>query len=100
MRNKNHHWGRSVDQVLKDKLKDKSFREAYVRARAELELAHAMRTIMAQRKISIRALARRMNSSVSQVQRLMDDRIKSFNVDTLVRFAAATGRKLHIEFSH
>ena len=96
---RNAYIGRSVDNVLHEKLKDKGFREAYLKTRAELDLAREMKSVLVRKKIGLRALARRMRTSISQVQRLTDDQIKSFNVDTLVRFAVATGTKLQIGFS-
>lgn len=99
MEKRNPYIGRSVDKVLHEKMKNEDFRESYLKTRAELDLAREMKSILARKKIGLRALARRMHTSVSQAQRLTDDRVKSFNLDTLVRFAVATGTKLQIGFN-
>lgn len=96
---RNPYIGRTVGKVLHEKLKNKEFQKAYLKTRAELDLAREMKLILMRKKIGLRALARRMRTSISQAQRLTDEHIKSFNVDTLVRFAVATGTKLQIGFS-
>lgn len=98
MKKRNPYIGRTVDKALHEQMKDADFRKAYLETRAELDLVREIKSIMVRKKIGLRALARLMRTSISQVQRLTDEQIKSFNVDTLVRFAVATGTKLQIGF--
>lgn len=54
-----------------------------------------VRRILKHKKMSLRALAKKMDSSVSQVQRLIQD--DNVSLDTLARFAAATGSNVSVQ---
>lgn len=89
------HAGSDFKDFLNDKRGDPSFNREFVKARLNLSLGAMIRRIMKHKKLSIRALAKKMKSSVSQVQRLLND--ENVNIETLTKFAAATGKKLSID---
>lgn len=91
----NPHVGSDFKDYLDEKLKNPSFRKAFERARLNLAISAMVRRIMKHKNLSVRALAKRMKSSISQVQRLLDD--ENVSLDTLNKFAEATGKKLSIE---
>lgn len=94
MSKKNPHQGSNFSDFLKAELKDSAFRREFEKATAEIKIGQMVRRIVKQKKISIRQLAKRMRTSVSQVQRLMDD--ANVSIDALARFAAAMGKRLLI----
>lgn len=91
----NPHRGSRFSDFLKEELRDREFAREFQKATAEIMIGQMVRRIVKQKRLSIRQLARRMRSSVSQVQRLMSD--ANVSVDALARFAAATGKKLSIQ---
>lgn len=95
MSKKNPHKGSSFSDFLKEELKDPAFRREFEKAVAEIRIGQMVRRIVKQKKLSIRGLAKRMQTSISQVQRLMND--ANVSVEALARFAAATGKKLSID---
>src|SRR5687768_12297750 len=90
-RKKNSRIGSDVMEDLKERLKSKSFKEKFEKQRLKVAVGQMVRRIAKEKKLSIRDLASRMDSSVSQVQRLFED--KNVSVSTLTKFAAATGKK-------
>ena len=94
MRKKNPHKESSFSHFLKRELKDPAFRREFEKASAEIKIWQMVRRIVKQKKLSIRQLAERMQTSVSQVQRLMSD--ANVSLESLARFAAAIGKKLSI----
>jgi len=91
----NPHRGSSFNDHLREELKDPEFRREFEKARAEIVIGQMVRRIVKQKRLTIRQLAKRMKSSVSQVQRLMSD--ANVSIDALAKFAAATGKKLSIQ---
>lgn len=91
----NPHRGSSFSNFLKEELKDPEFAREFQKVTAEIMIGQMVRRIVKQKRLSIRQLAKRMRSSVSQVQRLMSD--ANVSIDALARFAAATGKKLSIQ---
>lgn len=91
----NPHRGSSFSDFLKEELKDPEFSREFQKVTAEIMIGQMVRRIVKQKRLSIRQLAKRMRSSVSQVQRLMSD--ANVSIDALARFAAATGKKLTIQ---
>lgn len=91
----NPHRGSSFSDFLKEELKDPEFAREFQKVTAEIMIGQMVRRIVKQKRLSIRQLAKRMRSSVSQVQRLMSD--ANVSIDALARFAAATGKKLSIQ---
>lgn len=96
MPKKNKYVGRSLDDVLKVKLKDDSFRRKFEKARLEISVGQMVRRIMKHRKLTVRQLATKAGISKEQVQRLKAD--KNVSLDTLAKVAAATDKKVVIDF--
>lgn len=59
-------------------------------------IAHELAQLMAKEKLSKAALARRMGTSRSQVDRLLDPANESVTLVTLAKAAAAVGQRLRI----
>jgi len=95
MKKHNPHRGSSFSEFLKEELKDPEFRREFERATAEILIGQTVRRIAKEKRLSVRELARRMKTSISQVLRLMND--ANVSIEALARFAAATGKRLSIE---
>jgi len=89
------HVGSDFQDFLQEKLKSPSFRRGFEKARLNIVVGSMVRRILKHKKMSLRALAKKMDSSVSQVQRLIQD--DNVSLDTLARFAAATGSKVSVQ---
>ena len=95
MRKTNPHRGASFGDFLAGELKDRDFKREFEKVTTELLVGQEVRRIAKEKHLSIRELAKRMRTSLSQVQRLMND--ANVSIDALARFAAATGKRLSIE---
>ena len=93
---KNKHYGSKLSDLIRGELKDANFRRAYEKARLDLEVGEMVRHITKQKKLSIRQLAKKMNTDASLVRRLMEN--KNVTLSTLAKFSAATGKKIQIYF--
>jgi len=93
---KNEHVGSDVMEDLKKRLKDEKFKTKFEKQRLKVSIGQMVKRIAKEKKLSIRQLAEKMHSSVSQIQRLIEDR--NVSLETLVKFANATGKKLEIKF--
>ena len=92
----NLYLGSRFENHLKEKFKNPEFKIAFDQARLKRKLSQKTRTLMKLRKMSIRKLAQKMDTNISQVQRLINE--ENVSIDTLVRFATAIGKKLVIEY--
>lgn len=93
---KNPHVGSDVLKDLQKKLKKPEFRKEYEAARLHLAVGQAARKIAEKKSLSVRLLAKKMQASPAQVERLFQD--KNVTLDTLAKFAVATGKSVHIDF--
>lgn len=92
---KNPHLGSSFDDFLKDEgLHD----EAHVHAIKRV-LAWQIEQAMTEQSLSKTEMAKRMNTSRAQLDRLLDPQNDKVQLDTLQRAASALGRKLHVELA-
>lgn len=92
----NPHFGSSLD----DFLRDEGILEDVNEAAAREVIAWQIRTKMESEHISKAELARRMETSRSQVDRILAGNDPGIRLDTLERAAAAVGCALHIELTH
>lgn len=92
----NPHIGSDVLADMDKKLKDPEFKREYEKARLQLAIGSMVRRISQQKKLSIRALAKKMHASPAQIERLFAD--KNVSLDTLAKFAAATGKTVSVKF--
>lgn len=86
----NQHEGSDFQDFLKDQMEDSGFRQKYEKVKVSLAIGRTVRKVLEQDELSLRQLAKKMGSSLSQVQRLLNDENISF--ETFVKFLAATNR--------
>jgi DNA-binding Xre family transcriptional regulator len=85
--------GSSFDDFLKE---EGTYEEVTARAIKRV-LVRQLDALMKREEISKTELAARMDTSRSQLDRLLDPDNESITLDTLVRAARAVGRKLQME---
>jgi antitoxin HicB len=95
MKRKNRHIGSDFDDFLREEglLADA---EAVAIKRV---LAHQLAAMMVEQHISKAEMARRMKTSRSALDRLLDPRNASVTLQTLERAAQALGKRLRVEFA-
>lgn len=89
----NAHIGSSFDDFLQE---EGLYEEATARAIKQV-LAWQIEQAMAELGLTKSAMARRMNTSRSQLDRLLDPTNVTVQLVTLQRAAAVVGRQLHVE---
>jgi len=85
--------GSSFDDFLKE---DNIYEEVTARAIKSV-IARQLEVLMAHEHLTKSALAKRMNTSRAQLDRLLDPENASVTLETLVRAANAVGRNLRME---
>lgn len=91
--NSNAHIGSSFDDFLEEQ---GTLEETHVVA-VKRVLAWQIQEAMAQQGLTKQAMASRMQTSRSQLDRLLNADHGGVQIDTLIRAAEAVGRKLRIE---
>ncbi len=94
MPRKNKHRGSSFDRFLKDQ----GMYEDVQAAAVKRAIAEAISEGMLRAGLSKLALAKRMRTSRSQLDRVLDPACTAVQLDSVVRAAAATGQELRISF--
>ena len=82
-----------------DFLREQGLLEEVEALAAKRLIAHELGQIMAKEKLSKVALAKRMGTSRSQVDRLLDPDNESVTLATLAKAAAAVGQRLRVSLS-
>jgi antitoxin HicB len=90
----NKHRGSSLDALLRE---DLVFDEVQVSA-IKRALAEAVEEGMASAGLSKMEMARRMRTSRSQLERVLDPACTTVQLDTLIKAAGAVGRELAFTF--
>ena len=90
---KNRHIGPRFDEWLKEE----GIHEEVKNASIKRVLAWQLEQAMLEQKLTKSEMARRMETSRAQLDRLLDPTTDSVTLDTLTRAAAVVGRKLRIE---
>ena len=90
---KNPHLGSSLDAVL---AADGTLEDVTARAIKRV-IARQISALMKDQGVTKISLANKMQTSRSQLDRLLDPENDSVTLDTLVRAAHAVGRRLHLE---
>lgn len=90
---KNKHRGESFDSFLKQQ---GVLEEVHTEATKRV-LAWQIQTAMDEQRISKSEMARRMKTSRTQLQRLLDPANDKLQIDTIEKAAAILGRKLILE---
>jgi hypothetical protein len=88
-----------VGSSFEDFLKEEGIYEEVTAATVKRVLAWQIDQIRRAEGLSKSALAQRMNTSRSQVERLLDPSNTQVQLDTLQRAAAALGRRLVVELA-
>jgi DNA-binding XRE family transcriptional regulator len=83
---------------LKEKLKDKEFKEGYEEEKLALELAQKISQLRKQQNLTQAELAERMGTSQQAVSRIESGTYEGFSIKTLEKVAAATHTRLAIDF--
>jgi DNA-binding XRE family transcriptional regulator len=83
-------------EMLAEQMKDPAFATAYAEADAEYSLLEEMLKARASAGLTQEALAEKLGTTQSAIARLEAGRV-SPTVETLRRYAAATGRRLKVE---
>ena len=82
-----------------DFLREEGLLEEVEASAAKRLIAHELGQIMAREKLSKAALAKRMGTSRSEVDRLLDPDNESVTLATLAKAAAAVGQRLTVSLS-
>ncbi len=87
-------------KVLVEKLKDKKYRDSYVRATISHGIAHQVRVNRELRKLSQKALAEKCGSRTTQVaiSRLEDPSNEGFTLNTILKVASALDVAVLVRF--
>ncbi|WP_428356574.1 helix-turn-helix domain-containing protein [Methyloprofundus sp.] len=89
------HTGSNFDDFLEE---EGILEEVSVKAHKRL-LVLQLADIMQENNISKTSLAKKLQTSRSQLDRILDPNNSSITLDVLERVAYAVGKKLHIEFA-
>lgn len=90
----------SWDELLAKTLESSNARAAYDEIRLRQRLAKVIRKEMDERSISIREMAKKLDTSVSQIQRLLNEDIGgSLTLLTVVKAANALGLHLTLDLA-
>jgi antitoxin HicB len=92
-KSKNPHRGSRVDEWLKE---EGIFEEVTAKAIKEV-IAWQLAEVMKAQSITKTEMARRMNTSRFQLDRVLDPENAGVSLDTLSRAAAAIGRRVRLE---
>ena len=90
---RNKHRGSSLDEFLADEGVIEEFQARAIKEVVAWQLAQAMR----ERKLSKNQLAKRMRTSRTQIDRVLDPDMGNVTIETLQRAAALVGRRVQIE---
>ena len=89
----NRHFGSTFDSFLQEE----GILEAVTARALKRVIARQLGALMKDQGLSKTSLAEKMQTSRSQLDRLLDPENESVTLDTLVRAAHAVGRRLHLE---
>lgn len=93
IRKRNRHAGSSLDSLLEE---DGILGEVEAVAIKRV-IAWQLSNTMKQKKISKKAMAERMHTSRSQLDRLLDPENSAVNLSTIARAAKVIGKKIRVE---
>ena len=93
MKNKNQHIGSAFDEFLQEEgILEESHKIATKRV-----LAHQIESLMKREKLTKSAMAKKMHTSRTSINRLLDPNEKSLTLKTLEAAANVLGKKVHVE---
>jgi antitoxin HicB len=91
---KNPHWGSTVDDFLKEEGVLEEFRVIAIKEVIAWQIQQAMK----KKKLSKSKMAKLMDTSRAQLDRLLDPKQGNVTLETLHRAAHVLGRELRIQF--
>ena len=89
---------RKFRDYLKEQLKDPAVRAAYGEEGVYAELAIQIARLRMRKRLTQRALARRLHTSQQTVSRLESPKNGSLSLRTLVKLAHALGKEVKVQF--
>ena len=81
---------------LEKDLKNPKFAVHFKKEKERLRLTERLRGAMAKSHLSIRKVASLMETSKSQVERIISDPEANIGLDTLIKFASVVGKRVDI----
>lgn len=88
---------KQIGPLFEDWLKDEGIHEEVTTASIKRTLAWQVEQAMKEQKLSKAEMARRMQTSRPQLDRLLDPKNEGVTLETLTKAAAAIGRKVRLE---
>ncbi len=88
---------RQIGPLFEDWLKEQGIHEDVTNASIKRVIAWQLEQAMKKQKLSKAEMARRMETSRPQLDRLLDPKNAGVTLDTLTKAAAAIGRKVRLE---
>lgn len=89
---------KSMEKIFRKMKKDKEVREAYVEAEIVSSLAHQIRAMRIDRKLSQADLAKKMKTTQAAISRLEDPSYGQLSLQTLFKLSHAFDTGLRVEF--
>jgi len=86
-----------IGPLFEDWLKEEGIHEDVTNASVKRVLAWQLKQAMKKQKLTKSEMARRMDTSRPQLDRLLDPHNEGVTLDTLTKAAAAIGRKVRLE---
>ena len=86
-----------IGSAFDDFLKEEGIYEEVQAGALKKVVAHQLAMAMKDQKLTKVTMAKRMRTSRSQLDRLLDPHNESVSLDTLARAAAAVGRQIRLE---
>lgn len=86
-----------IGPLFEDWLKEEGIHEDVTNASVKRVLAWQLKQAMKKQKLTKSEMARRMNTSRPQLDRLLDSHNEGVTLETLTKAAAAIGRKVRLE---
>jgi len=86
-----------IGPLFEDWLKEEGIHESATNASIKRVLAWQLEQAMKEQNLSKAEMARRMDTSRPQLDRLLDPKNEGVTLDTLTKAAAAIGRKVRLE---
>lgn len=87
----------SFHKDLEKDLKNPRFKVYFEKEKNRLRLTERLRNALRKSDLSIRKIASRMGTSKSQVERMINDPELNISIDSLIKFAAAVGKRVDIQ---
>jgi DNA-binding XRE family transcriptional regulator len=88
----------TLNDVLKDELKDKEFRKYYEAEGKELAIGYKIAQLRHKRGLTQKQLARKIHTTQTVIARLENGNYLGYSLKTLEKIAMATGSMLSINF--